>query len=306
MLKCSSVLLCKYCSAHGTLELRMKQIAEAMGLSEHDVAVLRLAIRHGLDDPCQPFEVTNTTLHCSDVHASIICINTHTSHCCCGHKFQYFSTVVLYFVWILRLDVHLKLPVAVHVIVQLPHSCCTIVMHPLVALCEEQASVSGYSMHFAHCFCCMHAASGVIYFQALMLSLLLLLLLLLPLALLLLPLLLLLPQSRSKVSGNNLVRFKTGYVPPEGLKFSMDFNVNGNVDTRDSILAAAAGSGSADADDDDNDEQWQRSWDLGLFQQAVLVIKRAGATGLTGNELKVLFGLNRKECDKVINDVLSC
>jgi hypothetical protein len=81
----------------------------------------------------------------------------------------------------------------------------------------------------------------------------------------------------------------------------MDVNVNGNVDTRDSILAAAAaGSGSADADDDDNDEQqWQRSWDLSLLQQAVLVIKRAGATGLTGNELKVLFGLNRKECDKV-------
>jgi hypothetical protein len=106
------------------------------------------------------------------------------------------------------------------------------------------------------------------------------------------------------VSDNNLVRFKNGYVPPDGLKFSMDFNVNGNVDTRDSILAAAAGGGGddadADADDDDNDEQqWQRSWDLSLFQQAVLVIKRAGATGLTGIELKELFGLNRKECDKV-------
>jgi hypothetical protein len=109
-------------------------------------------------------------------------------------------------------------------------------------------------------------------------------------------------QSRGKASDNNLVRFKPNYLPPEGLKFSMDFNVSGNVDTRDSILAAAAGSGSADIDDDDDDndeQQWQRSWDLSLLQQAVLVIKRAGATGFTGSELKVLFGLNRKECDKV-------
>jgi hypothetical protein len=98
-----------------------------------------------------------------------------------------------------------------------------------------------------------------------------------------------LPQSRSKLSDNNLVRFKPNYVPPEGLRFSTGFNVTGNV----------AAESTAGADDDDNDEQWQRSWDLSLLQQAVLVIKRAGATGLTGSELKVLFGLNRKECDKV-------
>jgi hypothetical protein len=46
--------------------MKMEGIADAMGVSEHDVAVLRLAIRHGLDDPCQPFEVL--LLHCSDVH----------------------------------------------------------------------------------------------------------------------------------------------------------------------------------------------------------------------------------------------
>jgi hypothetical protein len=64
---CYAVLCCavQHCSAHGSLEMRMNQISEAMGLSEHDIAVLRLAIRHGLDDPCQPFEVLHyTALFC--------------------------------------------------------------------------------------------------------------------------------------------------------------------------------------------------------------------------------------------------
>jgi hypothetical protein len=50
----------------------MNDITEAMGLSEHDVAVLRLAIRHGLDDPCQPFEV----LHYHDVYIATHLIYT--------------------------------------------------------------------------------------------------------------------------------------------------------------------------------------------------------------------------------------
>jgi hypothetical protein len=68
--RCLCGIAIQHHSAHGRQELHMKDIAEALGLSEHDVAVLRLAIRHGFDDPCQPFEVT--LLHQSCTHSNTL------------------------------------------------------------------------------------------------------------------------------------------------------------------------------------------------------------------------------------------
>jgi hypothetical protein len=263
----------------------MKQIAEAMGLSEHDVAVLRLAIRHGLEDPCQPFEVLHYTL-------SIMRIN---------HKHQH-----AYLPLLLRASLVRKASCSAKLTCAPQTACCSARRSTATALLLQLATCSTGRFVLLFGLCTAFAARTLLLMSpTLSADAITAIAVATVTDVTPLPLTLLLLQSRSKVSENNLVRFKTGYVPPEGLRFSMDFNVNGNVDTRDSILAAAAGGGStdADADDDDNDDndeqQWQRSWDLSLFQQAVLVIKRAGATGLTGIELKELFGLNRKECDKV-------